>query len=422
MGSLPNSLRDTKTHVRCSHDAGNIPRHNSRRVASSTALALILLAALSCLGWSPTSLPNKWVTHDDVFSEAPLIDGHNDFPIWIRAFYSNHIYQRNFSESTELYGQVDFPRLRKGRSGGQFWSVYVECPRTGGNYTSDVYLEIVHDTLQQIDIVYRLIKAYPSYLAHAYTSADIRSVFKSGKQIASLMGIEGLHQIANSASILRMYHSLGVRYATLTHTCHNAYADSEEPAEPLHGGLSDAGRAIVKEMNRLGMVVDLSHTSFATQRDALEVSVAPVMFSHSNAYARYAHTRNVPDDVLQALKRNGGIIMVTFYRAFLERDVADATLQSVADHIQYIGETIGFQHVGIGSDFDGMDAGPEGLEDVSKYPSLIQELQRRGISRDDILGVMGLNVVRVLADVETVAASMSDIEPLEDNVKPFFDR
>lgn len=236
------------------------------------------------------------------------------------------------------------------------------------------------------------------------------------------MGIEGLHQIANSASILRMYHSLGVRYATLTHTCHNAYADSEEPAEPLHGGLSDAGRAIVKEMNRLGMVVDLSHTSFATQRDALEVSVAPVMFSHSNAYARYAHTRNVPDDVLQALKRNGGIIMVTFYRAFLERDVADATLQSVADHIQYIGETIGFQHVGIGSDFDGMDAGPEGLEDVSKYPSLIQELQRRGISRDDILGVMGLNVVRVLADVETVAASMSDIEPLEDNVKPFFDR
>jgi membrane dipeptidase len=234
------------------------------------------------------------------------------------------------------------------------------------------------------------------------------------------MGIEGLHQIGNSASILRMYYALGVRYATLTHTCHNIYADSEEPDVPLHGGLSDSGKALVKEMNRLGMMVDLSHTSFETQRDALALSAAPVIFSHSNAYTLCNHTRNVPDDILWKLKENDGVVMVTFYPSFLE-NAGTATLNSVVEHIIYIGEMIGFRHVGIGSDFDGMGAGPIGLEDVSKYPALISELQKRGIQRGDIMGVMGSNVLRVLEDVEHIAKSLQNVRPLEDDVKPFFD-
>ena len=219
-----------------------------------------------------------------------------------------------------------------------------------------------------------------------------------------------------------MYHSLGVRYATLTHTCHNAYADSEEPAEPLHHGLSERGRTMVREMNRVGMIIDLSHTSSATQRAALAMTVAPVIFSHSNAYSRCKHTRNVLDDVLRALKLNGGVVMVTFYAAFVEDDPESASLISVADHIQYIGETVGYRHVGIGSDFDGMDAGPQGLEDVTKYPDLVQELQRRGVRKDDVAGIMGLNILRVLDAVQDVSASMGHIQPLEDDVKPFFQR
>ncbi|KAI1653944.1 membrane dipeptidase-domain-containing protein [Daldinia decipiens] len=391
-----------------------------RRIKYIITVSLISLGFLAFFLCCPETFALEKCATKDLFDMAPLIDGHNDFPIWIRAFYNNHIYQQNFSQSGKLYGQVDFPRLRTGNLRGEFWSVYVECPSEPGNYSDSVYREITHDTLQQIDLVHRLVKEYPEFLAHASSSNDIRRIFRSGFQIASLLGVEGLHQLGNSASILRMYYSLGVRYATLTHTCHNAYADSEEPLAPLHGGLSEAGKNMVKEMNRLGMIVDLSHTSFQTQRDALDISAAPIIFSHSNAYARCTHTRNVPDDILWSLKKNDGIIMVTFYPSFLENDPAKATLNSVADHIQYIGSMIGYRHVGIGSDFDGMASSPRGLEDVSKYPNLIKELQLRGLGRDDILGVMGLNIIRVLERVEVVAASMIMVHPLEDDVKPFF--
>ncbi|KAI1457507.1 membrane dipeptidase-domain-containing protein [Annulohypoxylon moriforme] len=393
----------------------------ARTTKSPRATILVSIAIFGCLLWRTWLFWSTNTLQGDIFTEAPLIDGHNDFPIWIRAFYQNHIYQQNFTQESELFGQVDFPRLRQGRLRGQFWSVYVECPKISNNYSDEIYREIVHDTLQQIDLVYRLIREYPWYLKHSFTSADVWSTFHSGSQIASLLGIEGLHQIGNSVSILRMYYSLGVRYATLTHTCHNSYADSEEPTEPFNHGLSEAGRELVKEMNRLGMIVDLSHTSFKTQRDALEVSVAPVIFSHSNTYALCNSTRNVPDDILWLLKENGGVIMVTFYPSFLDNEAANASLASVVDHIQYIGETIGYDHVGLGSDFDGMSAGPRGVEDVTKYPDIIKELKRRGVQRQHIRGIMGLNVIRVLEAVEGVAISMRHIQPLEDNVKPFFE-
>ncbi|ETS77606.1 hypothetical protein PFICI_09668 [Pestalotiopsis fici W106-1] len=395
------------------------PRSCWRRVTE--AVILMLVVTFSYLQWHLRFIQALVYPGNSIFDRVPLIDGHNDFPIWIRAYYQNHIYQDNFTQDAPLYGQVDFPRLRQSRLGGQFWSVYVECPNNSSEYSDSAYREIIHDTLQQIDLVYRLIEEYPSDLVHARTAADVYRQFGSGDgRISSLLGIEGLHQIGNSVSILRMYHALGVRYATLTHTCHNAYADSEAPAAPLHGGLSARGWQLVREMNRLGMAVDLSHTSAATQRDAIAASAAPVMFSHSNAYARYHHSRNVPDDVLAALRRNGGIVMVTFYPAFLEADPAAASLDSVADHIQSIGEAIGYRHVGIGSDFDGMPAGPRGLEDVTRYPDLISALQDRGLASADIAGIMGLNVLRVLEAVECVSEQMRDVRPLEDDVKAFF--
>ncbi|PGH15360.1 hypothetical protein AJ80_05544 [Polytolypa hystricis UAMH7299] len=350
-------------------------------------------------------------------------DGHNDFPIWIRAFYNNHIYQRNFSGDIPLYGQVDFPRLAKGGLRGQFWSVYVECPKINDIYSDEDYFEIGRDTLQQIDLVNRLVAANPEQLQLVNSITEFRDVFHHhATRIASFMGIEGLHQIVNSASILRLYHRLGVRYATLTHECHNKYADSATPPEPLHNGLSENGKVLVREMNRLGMAVDLAHVSYKTMLDVLEISRAPVMFSHSSAYALCAHERNVPDDVLWKVKMNNGIVMISFYPQYTRcDDPAKADLSDVADHIQYVGELIGYEHVGLGSDFDGMPKGIIGLEDVSKYPDLIAELLRCGLSVKQIAGVIGWNVVRVMEGVERVAEEMRAELPLEDDVKPFFD-
>ncbi|KAI0419770.1 renal dipeptidase [Xylaria grammica] len=408
-----------------------MPSTNKQRPAPrSTRRASSLVAVIGIICFSVAFTLHRgaavWIKQtsksNDIFQLVPLIDGHIDFPIWIRAFYQNHIYQDNFTSDGPLSGQVDFPRLMEGKLGAAFWSAYVECSDDTNNNSDEVYREIIHDTLQQVDLVHRLIKEYPESLQHAYTAADVERIFEKYKtsRISSMIGIEGLHQIGNSASILRMYYALGVRYATLTHTCHNKYADSEEPAEPLHGGLSEAGKSIVAEMNRLGMIVDLSHTSFNTQRDVLKISAAPVIFSHSNAYGLYNHTRNVPDDVLEALRENQGVIMATFYPQFLGNDTSKASLFQVADHIEYIGGMIGYRYVGIGSDFDGMANGPSGLEDVSKYPQLVMELQRRGLRDADIRGVMGLNILRVFKNVEGLARSMRHVRPLEDDVKPFF--
>lgn len=327
--------------------------------------------------------------------------------------------------------------------------VDVPSPPDDSDFSDETYREIIHDTLQQIDLVQRLTRAFSDHLTSAKSAGDVWAYFQSGRpQIAGLLGIEGLHQIGNSASVLRAYHALGVRCASLTHTCHNAYADSSEARNgPLHGGLSAAGRALVAEMNRLGMVVDLSHASVDTARDVLgaaaadskagvrvggggggvppTITRAPVMFSHSAAWHLCHHPRNVPDDVLRMLRANDGVIMVSFYPAHIhcghgeseEEAEAVARLEHVADHIMYIGELIGFRHVGFGSDFDGMASGPRGLEDVSKYRNLVAELLVRGVSRADMEGVVGGNVLRILAAVEDVALGLRGEKPLEDDVK-----
>jgi membrane dipeptidase len=290
------------------------------------------------------------------------------------------------------------------------------------NHSDETYFEILRDTLQQIDLVHRLIRANPETLFLADSSTDVWEIFtRQPTQIASILEIEGLHQIANSASILHLYHTLGVRYATLTHECHNAFADSATPLFPQHRGLSPAGETLIHEMNRAGIIVDLAHVSYKTMLDALNVSIALVIFSHSSAFALCPHERNVPDDVLRLVQENNGVVMVPFYPAYTRcDDPLQASIEDVANHIQYIGGLIGYRHVRLGSYFDGMPAGVIGLEVVSRYPDLVRILLDRGVSVDDFAGVVGGNVLRVTEVVEEVAASMKIEEPLEDNVKPFF--
>ncbi|KAK2877844.1 hypothetical protein FQN49_001137 [Arthroderma sp. PD_2] len=395
------------------------PRRLTWRVMALRLAQLLCLtgALFACVSYGRLNRGKGAIDVDQLMRESPMIDTHDDFPSLIRMMYNNDIYQKNFTVNEGLPFHVDFPRLRKGHVGGQFWSVYVDCPEVSDKYDDEVYSKNIHDTFQQIDLVQRLIQEYPETLVGAMTAKDVKRNFaQSPDKISSLMGVEGLHQIGNSASILRAYYRLGVRYATLTHFCHNKYADSEHPGKPLHGGLSEAGKDLVLEMNRIGMMVDISHTSADTQRDALKASRAPVIFSHSNAFALCKHTRNAPDDVLHMLKENDGVIMVTFLPGYLKVD-GKATLSDVADQIQYIGNLIGYRHVGIGSDYDGMAGTPKGLEDVSRYPALMQELVNRGVGAEDIKDLMGRNVLRVMEVVEGVAADLSkSVKPLQDRV------
>ena len=302
----------------------------------------------------------------------------------------------------------------------------------------------VQATLQQIDLVDRLKTAYPKDFGPAVSSKAAYKAWKHHNQLISPMGIEGLHQIGNSAATLRRYHAMGVRYATLVHNCGNKYADAALQENPFQkapsywGGVSPAGQVLVKEMNRIGMIVDLSHTSVETMKDVLggsgkswEGSRAPVIFSHSSAYALCPHPRNVPDDVLRLVKERNSLVMVNFSPDFIscvaapDRDdglpefyPANSTLEHVASHIMYIGELIGYDHVGLGSDFDGIPSVPKGLEDVSRFPDLVAELLRRGVSDADASKVVGGNILRVWRDVELLAAEMQAAgeKPLEDDL------
>jgi membrane dipeptidase len=327
--------------------------------------------------------------------ETPLIDGHNDYPWALR----EHNVERDLNRLDIRVPQptlhTDIPRLREGGVGGQFWSVYVPARLAGA--------AAVRTTLEQIDVVHRMVRTYPETFELATTAADVERIFKAGR-IASLIGMEGGHSIDNSLATLRMLHAAGARYMTLTHSANVRWADSGTDKARL-GGLSRFGEEVVREMNRLGMLVDLSHTSPETMRDAIAVSEAPIIFSHADARALHDHGRNVPDDVLRLLPKNGGVVMVTFVPGFLVKG-GKATLADVARHMDHVRTVAGPDHVGIGSDFDGIEAVPAGLEDVSKFPALTAELLRRGWPEQDVRKALGLNVLRVLRRAEEVAARL----------------
>ena len=382
-----------------------------------------------------------------VLATTPLIDGHNDLPWEIRTRFNGDVAKIDLAADTsklpapagEATLMTDIPRLRAGHVGGQFWSVWIPVSVKGP--------EAVQVTLEQIDLVKRMTARWPRDFAMAYTAADIRRIHKEGK-IASLIGVEGGHQINNSLAMLREYYDAGVRYMTLTHSSNTDWGDSATDA-PAHHGLTPFGKEVVREMNRLGMLVDLSHVSEETMRAALDVSLAPVIFSHSSARALDDHPRNVSDDVLRRVAKNGGVVMVNFALSYIseahrhweadrgaeqmrynappfgglyigdperakaalaEWDKAHpepkVTLAEVADHIEHVVKIAGADHVGIGSDFDGMPSVPQGLEDVGKYPALLAELARRGWSDADLGKLAGGNLLRAMAQAEAVAAKL----------------
>ncbi|RSS79779.1 dipeptidase [Streptomyces sp. WAC06614] len=370
-----------------------------------------------------------------LLAEYPVVDGHNDLPWALRKQVRYDLDRRDIGADQSAVLHTDIPRLRAGGVGAQFWSVYVSAELAGDHAVSA--------TLEQIDAVAQLIDRYPGDLVRALTADDMEAARATGR-IASLMGAEGGHSIDNSLATLRALYQLGVRYMTLTHNDNVDWADSATD-EPRHGGLTDFGREVVREMNRIGMLVDLSHVAVTTMRDALATSTAPVIFSHSSARAVCDHPRNVPDDVLELLAANGGVAMATFvpkfilpaavewtaaadtnlrahgfhpldttpeamalHRAFESvRPRPVATAATVADHLDHMREVAGVDHIGIGGDFDGTAFTPAGLDDVSGYPNLVAELLTRGWSKADLAKLTWSNAVRVLRDAEDVARELS---------------
>lgn len=371
----------------------------------------------------------------ELLAEHPVVDGHNDLPWALREQVRYDLARRDIADDQSAHLHTDIPRLRAGGVGAQFWSVYVRSDFAGD--------EAVSATLEQIDAVAQLIDRYPGDLVRALTADDMEAARADGR-IASLMGAEGGHSINNSLATLRALHRLGVRYMTLTHNDTIDWADSATD-EPRHGGLTDFGREVVREMNRVGMLVDLSHVAATTMRDALAVSAAPVVFSHSSARAVCDHPRNIPDDVLALLPANGGVAMATFvpkfilpaavewtlaadanlrshgfhhldttpgamalHRAFEARSPRPvATAATVADHLDHMRAVAGIDHIGIGGDYDGTAFTPSGLDDVAGYPNLVAELLDRGWSKADLAKLTWSNAVRALRDAESVARDLA---------------
>ena len=403
------------------------------------ALALILAAPLLV-----SAAPSYESRVAAVLAKTPLIDGHNDWAETLTDKAGDARWTMDLTKLDPTKYNTDITRLRAGMVGGQFWSVYVSANLPGP--------EQVEDTLNQIGLMKEIFRRYPDVFAPAVTAADVRRIHAQGK-IASLLGVEGGGQIDGSFAVLRAYRALGASYLTLTHTKTIAWGDSATD-DPQHGGLTKFGEAVVHELNRLGMLVDLSHVSEDTMIDALRVSKAPVIFSHSSARGLDDHPRNVSDKVLKLLAANGGVIMINYAPSYVSEarrqweaarnaekaryntppygglyigqpDKAKAalaawekehprpvvTLAMVADHIEYVVKVAGIDHVGIGSDFDGVESFPDGLDSVATYPALLVELMRRGWTDEMIAKLAGGNVLRVMEAAERVAASMAKEPP-----------
>lgn len=413
------------------------------RIKTIVALTVALVAMKPASSFAAENPDPFLAEARRILKQVPLIDGHNDVPWQYRKRTSNDFSALDLAHDTaglQPAMHTDIPRLRAGCVGGQFWSVYVPTKLSGA--------EAVQATLEQIDVVYRMCARYPETFELALTADDVARIHRKGR-IASLIGIEGGHSINNSLATLRMMYRLGARYMTLTHVKNTDWADAAGDVAKHHG-LTPFGEDVVREMNRLGMLVDLSHVTDDVMRDALRVSQAPVIFSHSSARAVCNHVRNVPDDVLRLTATNGGVVMVCFLPSYVtevdrkdgeqaraERDrlvelhgddvakvnagmaewrkthpdPAASTLRDVADHIDHIRKVIGVDHIGIGGDFDGFTGGVRGLEDVSKYPDLLAELLRRGYSKDDVKKIAGLNVLRALRGAERVAQKLQSAFP-----------
>jgi membrane dipeptidase len=405
-------------------------------------LGLALAATLGNAQTAPTGAVRERI--DRILQQVPLIDGHNDLPWELRQRVQNHISRIDLTRdqsSLQPPLHTDIPRLRQGKIGAQFWSVYVPASLETAS---------VETVLEQIDVVHRLVSLYPQAFELARTADDIVRIHKQGK-IASLIGMEGGHAIGSSLATLRQLYALGARYLTLTHSQNTPWADSATD-EPEHNGLTPFGKAVVAEMNRLGMLVDLSHVSPKTMNDVLDIAEAPPIFSHSSARAITDHPRNVPDDVLERLRRTDGVVMVTWVPSFVsekvrayypERDAVEARLKArypgqpdrvkremdawreanpipratvadVADHLDHLVKVAGIDHVGIGADLDGITTTPVGLDSVATYPVLFAELIRRGYSDDDLKKIAGLNLLRVLRKVEQASTKLRSQRPPSD--------
>ncbi|KAG0670430.1 hypothetical protein C6P40_003913 [Pichia californica] len=357
--------------------------------------------------------------------KIPVVDTHNDLPYSIRSqlHYELHSEHTEFDFDKELTCHTDLGRMREGGLGIQFFSCYIEGKGPDELYTDfNAPNSIVRDTLEQIDIVRRLVDEY-SHKMHFVRTADealANYIDSKNDKISITLGVEGLHQVDLSLAVVRQYFDLGVRYITLTHNCDNPFATAASSVilGKEDKGLTDYGIDCIKEMNRLGMMVDLSHVSYKTMVDVLEVTQAPVIFSHSSAYALTHHERNVRDDVLKMVKENYGVVCVNFCPSFIsKKGEEEATIDDAVNHVKHIVDVIGWDHVGIGSDFEGIPEGPKGLEDVSKYPDLITKLWKlTNATEDDISKFMGLNVLRVWKKCEEVSKNLSSkMLPIETN-------
>ncbi|WP_296722174.1 dipeptidase [Erythrobacter sp.] len=415
---------------------------------SLTALAAALMLA-GPLAAQEAPVDPATATANAALEVAPVFDGHNDVPNQLRSRVANQIGGFDFEDTTDT-GEghpegralhTDLARLAEGKVGAQFWSVYVP--------SNPDEAEAVQQVIEQIDVTKRLIARYPEGLRFAETADQVERAMADGK-VASLLGMEGGHSIGSSLAVLRQLHALGAGYMTLTHNSNTPWADAATDT-PVHGGLTDFGKDVVREMNRLGMLVDLSHVSEDTMMDALDVAKAPVIFSHSGARAVNGHPRNVPDSVLARLPENGGIVMVVALPRFINEELRQwgargaaeearlkalflgqpdkvaaemqawekanpepaATIGDMADHIDHIRDIAGVESIGIGGDFDGMPSGPVGFEDVRGYPLLFAELARRGYSQAELEMVASRNALRVMRAAQAYSASVREMAPIE---------